>query len=316
MKIIITLKYLFWFNLFLLTSSCSNLSVINNRSNNQFEFSSLDLQQTDNDGDRTWDIKSPEARYDNSRGIIRSLTNTGIIYTNNNPDLYFRSDQSTIVNDGEIFLLEGNVVFNKLDDQNSTIKGDIVRWNNKKKILVIDSNPKGVINNSKITSEKAILNNNNDQLYFKGNTNITRSSETIDKRNISITSISFLNGYWNLETGSIYADGPVSAYQTLLNDQDNKNIMTGKSVSGNFKYGNIDINDCFFKNRSRSTTSEKCSLLSKRYFNNIKTKLDTITDPSTKRFSYIFSENESTSREKLIFSSSNKRVKTILEILN
>ena len=104
-------------------------------------FSSLNLESTKPNGNRDWSLKSPEARYDHSRRMVRVLSPTGIIYNNNEPSFSISSNIATIINDGELIILEGKVIVRQLSDRKALITGDRLRWEPRNSIITIDRRP-------------------------------------------------------------------------------------------------------------------------------------------------------------------------------
>ena len=72
-----------------------------------FVFRSLDLSQRADNGDRDWDLTSPEARYDLSSRTIRARRPEGLLYQNDQPRYRITADLATVLRDGELVVLEG-----------------------------------------------------------------------------------------------------------------------------------------------------------------------------------------------------------------
>ena len=93
-----------------------------------FVFRSLELRQKRPDGQRDWDLISPEARYEFNRRLVRASRPEGILYRNDQPSFRISAERATVVNDGELVLLEGQVQLQQLQGQKVLIKGDRLRW--------------------------------------------------------------------------------------------------------------------------------------------------------------------------------------------
>ena len=85
-----------------LVSGCRESSEASRSGAPPFVFRSLDLNQRRPDGQRDWDLTSPEARYELNSRTIRARRPTGILYRNNKPDFSISADLATVLNDGEL----------------------------------------------------------------------------------------------------------------------------------------------------------------------------------------------------------------------
>ena len=93
-----------------------------------FVFRSLDLSQRADNGDRDWDLTSPEARYDLNSRTIRARRPRGVLYRDDQPHYRITADLATVLRDGELVILEGSVHLRQLNQRGLTIKGDNLIW--------------------------------------------------------------------------------------------------------------------------------------------------------------------------------------------
>jgi len=109
-----------------------------------FVFRSLELRQKRADGQRDWDLTSPEARYEFNRRLVRASRPEGVLYRNDQPSFRISADRATVVNDGELVLLEGQVQLQQLQGQKVLIKGDRLRWTPATALLVMEQRPEAI----------------------------------------------------------------------------------------------------------------------------------------------------------------------------
>ena len=122
-----------------------------------FVFRSLDLNQRRKDGLRDWDLSSPEARYDLSSRTVRARRPTGILYRNDQPSFRISAELATVLKDGEMVILEGQVRLQQLNDQAVLIRGDRLVWKPAESRMVMDQNPEALDEFSRLTARRLTL---------------------------------------------------------------------------------------------------------------------------------------------------------------
>ena len=103
-----------------------------------FVFRSLDLNQRRQDGLRDWDLSSPEARYELLSRTVRARRPSGVLYENDQPSFRISAQLATVLNDGEMVILEGQVQLQQLNDQTVLIRGDRLVWKPAQSRMVMD----------------------------------------------------------------------------------------------------------------------------------------------------------------------------------
>ena len=111
-----------------LLTACTTRRPITVEPTPSFVFRSLDLSQRADNGDRDWDLTSPEARYDLSSRTIRARRPQGILYRDDQPLYRITADLATVLRDGELVVLEGSVQLRQLNERGLTIEGDNLIW--------------------------------------------------------------------------------------------------------------------------------------------------------------------------------------------
>ena len=209
-------------------SACASnpSSQIKNQASTPFVFRSLDLKQRRPNGIRDWELTSPEARYNTAARTVRARIPKGILYFEDKPSFMISAEHATVLNDGELVVLEGSVRLKRLGAEPLLIQGDRLIWRPALSTMVINQRPTALNRNSKIISSSLTFQQESGQLLFKGPTTLLQwqnnYSSTIDPQTV----ITAGNARWNFKSGIIAAVGPVTANQT------NGRQLTAASIQG------------------------------------------------------------------------------------
>ena len=220
----------------LLASCASKPATQNqNQSSTPFIFKSLDLKQRRPDGVRDWELTSPEARYNTAARTVRAKIPKGILYFEDKPSFMISAEHATVLNDGELVVLEGTIRLNRLGAEPLLIQGDRLIWRPALSTMVINQRPVALNRNSRIISNSLIFQQQSGQLLFSGPTKLSRWEKNYSSTLNPQTVITAGNSRWNLNTGIIAAVGPILAYQ------DNGRELTAASIQGNTKNNFLDL---------------------------------------------------------------------------
>ena len=220
-----------------LISSCESQPAVQekNQGSTPFVFRSLDLKQRRPDGVRDWELTSPEARYNTAARTVRARSPKGILYFEDKPSFMISAEHATVVNDGELVVLEGTVRLKRLGTSPLLIQGDRLIWRPALSTMVINQRPSALNRNSKLVSNSLTFQQDSGQLLFTGPTKLSRweknYSSTIDPQ----TLITAGHGKWNLNSGMIAAVGPIIA------NQSNGRQLTAVSMQGNTTKNYLDL---------------------------------------------------------------------------
>ena len=220
-----------------LISSCESQPAVQekNQGSTPFVFRSLDLKQRRPDGVRDWELTSPEARYNTAARAVRARSPKGILYLEDKPSFMISAEHATVVNDGELVVLEGTVRLKRLGTSPLLIQGDRLIWRPALSTMVINQRPSALNRNSKLVSNSLTFQQDSGQLLFTGPTKLSRweknFSSTIDPQ----TLITAGHGRWNLNSGTIAAVGPIIA------NQSNGRQLTAASMQGNTTKNFLDL---------------------------------------------------------------------------
>ena len=178
-----------------------------------FVFRSLNLNQRRPDGSKDWDLTSPEARYDLTSRTVRALGPSGILYRNNKPAYRISADLATVLNDGDLVVLEGQVRLQQLNKRKLLISGDRLQWRPSRSRMVIDQRPKAEDADSRLTVRQIVFQQDRDTLRFQGPTTLQRWERQRRDDKPPGTVVTTAEGTWNLSDGTLVAAGPVRAEQ-------------------------------------------------------------------------------------------------------
>ena len=196
-----------------------------------FVFRSLDLSQRADNGDRDWDLTSPEARYDFSSRTIRARRPEGLLYQNDQPRHRITADLATVLRDGELVVLEGSVQLRQLNQRGLTIEGDNLIWTPSQSRMVITQRPKANDGQTQIRSRELTFQQDSEVLVFSGPTQLNR----VDQTSAASTVVRGGNGSWNLKSGLMQAPGPVEASRT------DGRTLRASGLNGNTREGYLDL---------------------------------------------------------------------------
>ena len=200
-----------------------------------FVFRSLDLNQRRKDGLRDWDLNSPEARYDLSSRTVRARRPTGILYRNDQPSFQISAELATVLKDGEMVILEGQVRLQQLNDQAVLIRGDRLVWKPAESRMVMDQNPEALDEFSQLTARRLTLIQTSNTLRFEGPTQLLRWNNRRQAKLEPVMEIVASKGIWNLETGDLGMNGPVRALRNKVLE------VTASALKGNTQKGFLDL---------------------------------------------------------------------------
>ena len=196
-----------------------------------FVFRSLDLSQRADNGDRDWDLTSPEARYDLSSRTIRARRPEGLLYQNDQPRYRITADLATVLRDGELVVLEGSVQLRQLNQRGLTIEGDNLIWTPSQSRMVINQRPKANDGQTEIRSRELAFQQDTELLEFSGPTQLKRVDDTSD----ASTVVRGGSGTWQLRSGLMQVPGPVEAQRS------DGRMLRASGLDGNTREGYLDL---------------------------------------------------------------------------
>lgn len=147
-----------------------------------FVFRSLDLRQQDREGRPAWQLGSPEARYDLRRRVAQARDPQGVIYAKGVPVYRLSATRGTVINDGEVILLEGVIRVDRLGKQLLQIRASRARWMPRRDRLIIDRAPEVFDRQNRLSSRRATFRFDKDRLELRGRPRLQHWARPFDPR--------------------------------------------------------------------------------------------------------------------------------------
>ena len=189
-----------------------------------FVFRSLELRQKDAEGQPSWEITSPEARYDLGRKLAQARELRGLIYANGRPLYRVSATRGVVLNDGEVVQLEGPTRVERLGEDPLVISALRVRWYPQQGRMLLDRQPYANQRRLTLTARRAVFDFNADRLELSG------EPELID-RGPAQTRLSLKRVQWWAASGNLLGEGPVRGTRT--EQELGQQTLLSPSLSGN-----------------------------------------------------------------------------------
>jgi LPS export ABC transporter protein LptC len=223
-----------------LLAGCRGEQVAPDDSVPPFIFRSLNLRQQDLLGRPSWELTSPEARYDVRRRLARAKDPRGVIHAKGKPVYRLEATSGTVVNDGEVILLEGAVKVRRLGKQPVLITASRVRWIPSKQVMEIDRHPRALDGRSLLVSRRARFLIDRDQLELRGQPRLERWSRPFDPfrgrpKGPPQSIVTVTRADWGPGTGKLKAAGPVRGRRTPEGRPQGRppQLLTASALEGN-----------------------------------------------------------------------------------
>jgi hypothetical protein len=180
-----------------------------------FSFRALDLQQRSSDGKKAWSLTSPEARYDLRSSVARALRPEGVIFDKGQPLYKLAASTGTVINDGAVILLEGDIRLQRLGKDPLLIRADRALWIPREALMRFDLSPQVRNLQTRISARTATLHLDRDLLKLQGEPRVERWSRPVPlnvKRSEQAPEILGIvkEIQWNPGKGDLKGEGPVT----------------------------------------------------------------------------------------------------------
>jgi len=189
-----------------------------------FVFRSLNLQQHNLLGQPTWSLTSPEARYDLGRRVAQARNLKGTLYSNGTPRYSLSAISATVLNDGELIQLEGDLVIQRFGPKPLDIRAKRARWYPAQELMVLDRHPVATQDKLEVSSDQARFLIAQDKLELRDNPSLKRHEEGTFQMKVKSVD-------WFTKSGDLNAEGPVRGTRQLPNEQ--RQVLTSPSLKGN-----------------------------------------------------------------------------------
>lgn len=205
-----------------------------------FVFRSLDLRQQDLLGRPTWSLSSPEARYDLRRRVAQAETPKGLIFRQGRPSYRLSSNSGTVLNDGQVVLLEGRVRIEQLGPRPMLIRAERARWFPERKLMEIDRRPEAQDPSNRLTALRASFDFGSNRLSLRQRTRLQHWSrrfkpfQELDRGRPEVV-LRVREADWYPLNGNLQTRGPVLARRWVpgRSEQQPRQILTASGLEGN-----------------------------------------------------------------------------------
>ncbi|MFZ9228656.1 MAG: LPS export ABC transporter periplasmic protein LptC [Prochlorococcaceae cyanobacterium] len=190
--------------------ACSNSSKQQQPSSGStpFVFQALDLRQQDADGKLQWSVNSPEARYDLNRRLALARNLKGEIHANGRPLYRLAASHGTVLSDGEVIQLEGQVRIERLAQDPVIIEASRMRWYPRQQRIELDRRAQAMDQDLRLTAERATLLFDQDLLQLRGKPTLSARHTALG---VGLNQIKVERLDWSPGSGVLSAQGPVTA---------------------------------------------------------------------------------------------------------
>ncbi len=183
-----------------------------------FVFRSLNLRQQDPQGRPSWELSSPEARYDLRRRVAQASQPRGVIYAKGQPLYRVAAESGTVINDGEVILLEGRIRVEQLRPQPVLIRASRVRWMPARELMEIDRHPEAFDRQGRLVARGARFLLDRNLLQLRGHPQLQRWSRSFDPfapppRGLPELVVTVHEADWEPGSGQLSSRGPVRAWR-------------------------------------------------------------------------------------------------------
>ena len=172
-----------------------------------FVFQALNLRQQDAQGRLLWRVKSPEARYDLSRHLAQARQLRGEIHTNGQLIYLLQATHGTVINDGQVIQLEGDVRIQRLGGDPVTIRAARMRWYPSQQRIELDRRAEATNLQLLLQADRATLLLAQDRLQLRGRPQLQRRAQ--GTHGASTWSLRVKDLDWSPGSGQLDARGPV-----------------------------------------------------------------------------------------------------------
>ncbi len=232
----------------LLTACSSSKPIVQDDNAPPFVFRSLDLRQQDQRGRPAWSLTSPEARYDLRRQVAQAVTPKGVIYRDGQPAYRLQATSGTVLNDGEVVLLEGQIRVEQMGRQPVLIQASRVRWFPSRQRMEIDRQPRASDPQYRLSSQHATFLFDQNLLKLRGKPLMERWSRRVDPfkdpaRSDPDAVVQVSEADWNPSTGELQARGPVQANRRVPGRSRSQPLqsLTASALAGNTQHQQLRL---------------------------------------------------------------------------
>lgn len=205
-----------------------------------FVFRSLDLRQQDLLGRPTWSLISPEARYDMRRRVAQAETPRGMIFRDGKPVYRLSATSGTVLNDGEVVLLEGRIRIEQLGPRPILIRAERARWFPERKLMEIDRRPEALDASNRLTANRASFELASNRLSLRDSPRLQHWNrrfepfQSVDRGRPEVV-LRVREADWYPLNGTLQTRGPVRARRRVpgRSESQPRQLLTASGLDGN-----------------------------------------------------------------------------------
>lgn len=181
-----------------------------------FEFRALNLRQQDLLGRPTWQLSSPRVRYDLRRRVALVERPQAVIYREGQPAYRLRATSGTLLNDGQVLLLEGGLRLEQLGETPLRLQAVRARWYPPRNLLELDRRPQALAARQRLTAQRARFRLDSNHLQLQGQPQLEQWSRAFnplrqDPPGAAELVVQMGQLDWYPLRGQLSASGPVQA---------------------------------------------------------------------------------------------------------
>jgi len=160
---------------------------------------SMNMNIYTDEGIKSLSIKSPYSNYDKINNTFKLKETTINLFKDNKLEYIIKSNNSKISNNNQLIELNGNVYVTSIIKKEDKLYANSFTWNTKNSSYILVGNVKYNNDTITLTSNKAILNKDNNIIEFFNPVKYTMN----DRNNESEFKINSNNAYYNINTKTL-----------------------------------------------------------------------------------------------------------------
>ena len=189
--------HIFLFIIPIIIGGCINEEIENKITNQSID--SLNMNIFSNKGKKMISIKSPYSNYDNDKNVFNLKETTIKLFKDNEDEYIITSDKSKLSKNNKLIELNGNVLVKTLFKEEDKLYANSFTWNIDNSEFLLVGNVKFKNSTISLSSNKAILNKNNNMIeFFNPVQYIVQDGNNKNKYQVNSE-----NAFYNIDTKSV-----------------------------------------------------------------------------------------------------------------
>ena len=160
---------------------------------------SLNMNIFSNEGKKLLSIKSPYSKYDKDKKTFNLKETTIMLFKDNESEYLITSDKSKVSNNNKLLELKGNVLVKTIIKKDDKLYSNSFTWNTENSKFLLVGNVKFENSSITLSSNKAILNKNNNIIEFFNPVKYKFNGSNNERK----YEVNSENAYYNIDTKSV-----------------------------------------------------------------------------------------------------------------